>query len=282
MALNENPTLVEVVNEIERLNKLIIDRGGAKTITPITKNQVLSKGDITVKGDSNLIPSNILSGKTIFGVTGSAKQATGNATASQVLSGYTFSNSTSMGITGTMANRGGAQTITPTTSNKTLSSGYYSGNITVKGDSNLVSSNIVSGKSIFGVSGSATVSSLGGKMYANGIVTPTTETKTFKYVSGTEGTSTYVTIPKSSIPFTPRYILVESVSSSLSGIRQSLYINDGVSSLDSCVRVSANDNDEYTVSCSSWLIDNKINTSTAYIIPIMYHRNANYRWLAFE
>ena len=74
MALNENPTLEEIVNETERLNNLIVDRGGAKTITPKTANQVLSrgfyKGDITVKGDANLIASNILKGKSIFGVAG--------------------------------------------------------------------------------------------------------------------------------------------------------------------------------------------------------------------
>ena len=81
----------------------------------------------------------------------------GDAVASNVLSGKTFINSTGQTITGTMANRGGAQTITPGTSNKTLNSGYYSGNITVKGDSNLVAANIVSGKNIFGVAGSATV-----------------------------------------------------------------------------------------------------------------------------
>ena len=88
----------------------------------------------------------------------------GDAVASDVLSGKTFINSTGKTVTGTMANRGGAQTVTPGTSNKTLNAGYYNGNITVKGDSNLVASNIVSGKSIFGVTGNATIESLGGKV----------------------------------------------------------------------------------------------------------------------
>ena len=90
----------------------------------------------------------------------------GDAVAGNVLSGKTFINNTGQIITGTMTNRGGAQTVTPGTSNKTLNSGYYSGNITVKGDSNLVASNIVSGKSIFGVSGSATT-----KKFATGTET---------------------------------------------------------------------------------------------------------------
>ena len=49
-----------------------------------------------------------------------------------------------------------AQTITPGTANKTIAAGtYLSGTQTIKGDSNLVASNIKSGVSIFGVSGTA-------------------------------------------------------------------------------------------------------------------------------
>lgn len=55
-----------------------------------------------------------------------------------------------------------AQTITPTTSAQTIASGtYLTGTQTISGDANLVSSNIKSGVSIFGVNGalsSATVS----------------------------------------------------------------------------------------------------------------------------
>ena len=48
-----------------------------------------------------------------------------------------------------------AQTITPSTSNKTISSGrYLTGVQTIKGDSNLVAENIKNGISIFGVTGS--------------------------------------------------------------------------------------------------------------------------------
>ena len=50
----------------------------------------------------------------------------------------------------------GATTYTPTTSNQTISAGTYcSGIQTIKGDANLIAENIVSGKSIFGIIGTA-------------------------------------------------------------------------------------------------------------------------------
>jgi hypothetical protein len=51
-----------------------------------------------------------------------------------------------------------ATTYTPTTSSQTISSGYYlTGTQTISGDSNLLAKNIVSGVSIFGVSGTAEI-----------------------------------------------------------------------------------------------------------------------------
>lgn len=69
-----------------------------------------------------------------------------------------------------------AQTITPGTSDKTISSGrYLTGTQTIKGDSNLKAENIKSGVSIFGVAGSLTVSSggssSGGLVVRSGTVT---------------------------------------------------------------------------------------------------------------
>ena len=57
-----------------------------------------------------------------------------------------------------------AATITPTTASQTIAAGtYLTGAQTIAGDANLISSNILSGKSIFGVSGSVVVPS-----YTNG------------------------------------------------------------------------------------------------------------------
>ena len=58
-----------------------------------------------------------------------------------------------------------AQTITPGTEDKTIAAGQYlSGAQTIKGDANLLASNIKSGVSIFGVSGSYSGSSGGGSL----------------------------------------------------------------------------------------------------------------------
>lgn len=72
-----------------------------------------------------------------------------------------------------------AKTITPGTMDQTAinSRTYATGAVTVKGDSNLVAANIVSGKSIFGVVGTATAGGSGGNTDAeDGLVTRTITT----------------------------------------------------------------------------------------------------------
>lgn len=160
----------------------------------------LSESDLAaIRGaDSDLVASNIKSGVEIFGVTGtyapSVNQATpsisvsssGLITASATQSaGYVSSGTKS--ATKQLTTQG-TQTITPGTSNKTISSGtYITGTQTISGDSNLVSSNIKSGVSIFGVSGSYSGSSV--SLQSNKTVTPTTSSQTVKPDSGYSGLS---------------------------------------------------------------------------------------------
>lgn len=91
------------------------------------------------------------SGYAMFYDTSDATLDNGN----KMLSGNTaYANGTK--YTGSISSKS-AQTYTPTTSDQTISSGQYlSGAQTIKGDANLIASNIVSGVSIFGVSGSVT------------------------------------------------------------------------------------------------------------------------------
>lgn len=78
----------------------------------------------------------------------------------QVSAGYVSSGTagnSSVSLTASVTTKAAA-TITPGTSNQTIASGtYLTGAQTISGDANLVASNIVSGKSIFGVSGSAQI-----------------------------------------------------------------------------------------------------------------------------
>ena len=143
-----------------------IQSQGAQTITPGTSNKTIASGKYlsgtqTIKGDSNLKAENIRDGYSIFGITGTYVGSSSSdgldtsdatATANDILSGKTaYVNGAK--VTGNIASQA-AQTITPGTSNKTINSGkYLSGTQTIKGDENLIASNIKNGVSIFGVSG---------------------------------------------------------------------------------------------------------------------------------
>jgi hypothetical protein len=137
---------------------------GAVNITPGTSAQTIAagyhNGAGSVAGDANLVPGNIKSGATIFGVGGSVIQASGNAGAGDVLTGKTFSNAGGSG-TGTMPNNG-AVTLTPGTSDQAIAAGYHNGSGKCAGDANLISGNIKSGATIFGVSGNSNVVNTGG------------------------------------------------------------------------------------------------------------------------
>lgn len=78
------------------------------------------------------------------------------AGAAQILAPYQTYDSSNKLIKGTITSKG-AQTYTPRTVSQTIAKGQYlSGNQTIQGDENLKASNIKSGVSIFGVSGSYT------------------------------------------------------------------------------------------------------------------------------
>jgi hypothetical protein len=143
----------------------------------------------------------------------------GDAVADNVLSGKTFINSTGEVVTGTMANRGGAQTVTPGTSNKTLNAGYYSGNITVQGDADLIAANIVSGKNIFGVTGSAKT---GGRRYATGTFTLP------QNVGGKYSTIESIYTVNYSPGFTPSmlFVLIPLIQSGNYGIARHVFISN--------------------------------------------------------
>lgn len=81
--------------------------------------------------------------------------ASGDATAPDLLSGKTATTDAGE-ITGTMTNNG-AVVLTPGTASQAIAAGYHSGAGYVEGDADLISANIKSGASIFGVAGNSNV-----------------------------------------------------------------------------------------------------------------------------
>lgn len=209
----------------------------AETYTPGTADQTIASGQYlsgiqTILGDANLLTDNIKAGASIFGITGKSSVVdTGDATAGagDILSGKTVyingakttgnmpnnsSVSQSLAINGSYTIPKGyhdgtgkitqsipvktAQTYTPATIDQTISLGQYlSGNQVIKGDANLIASNIISGKSIFGINGSATASSLGGKRVFTGI-TNSYMVDTTNHING---------LSVSGFDFTPSYAI---------------------------------------------------------------------------
>ena len=108
-------------------------------------------------GDEDLVAAKILTGVTIFGVTGNVKAASGSAGVGDVLYDKTFSNSSGTGLTGTMPNIG-SKDFTPKATDQTIDKGYHDGTGKVAGDEDLTAGNIKDGVDIFGVLGTATTS----------------------------------------------------------------------------------------------------------------------------
>lgn len=132
--------------------------GAAGNLVMTIPDGLYSGSKTTTANDADLVASNIKNGIDLFGVLGTYNPliATGTATVAQVLSGQTFSNSSSSGLTGTMTNNG-AVTLTPSTTPQTIAAGYHNGSGTVVGDADLVATNIRSGVNLFGVSGEPNV-----------------------------------------------------------------------------------------------------------------------------
>ena len=122
----------------------------SKSISPSTSIQIVTAdsgydglGDVTV----DAMPTGTLGTPTV-------NASTGVVTASVATSGYLDTSATK---TLQLTTKSSA-TITPGTTDQTIAAGQYlTGTQTISGDANLVAENIISGKSIFGVSGSVVI-----------------------------------------------------------------------------------------------------------------------------
>lgn len=202
-----------------------VTKKSAATYTPGTSNQSIASGQYlsgaqTIKGDSNLIASNIKKGVTIFNVTGSYNEATGGPTLQSKIvspsestqtvspdSGYdglskVTVNAISSTYVGSDVTKKSAATYIPKTTDQSIASGQYlSGTQTIKGDANLVAGNIKSGVNIFGVTGTYAGGGSSGGNGNNNVeayaITDTNPSVSFKTASGTIKIWGYGTITSS-------------------------------------------------------------------------------------
>ena len=154
--------------------------GGKRRVVDVDQNITL-RHPLANFGDATA--ADVVAGKTFTSAaglkvtgthecTGGIDTSDATATAGDILSGKTaYVNGEK--ITGSIASKS-ATTYTPGTSDQTIASGQYlSGDQTIKGDSNLLASNIKSGVSIFGVSGSYNGSGGSGDIQAQHITSKT-------------------------------------------------------------------------------------------------------------
>lgn len=150
----------------DKVGTLPVRNTAPTTITPGTTAKTLPAGiydyDISIPGAPDLVSENIKAGANIFGVAGKPEvidttETTAPASAAQIRNGRkAFVNGKE--VIGTLPVQAtGPQTVTPGRTNIVKPAGIYDGDITIVGDSDLVSGNIRSGVNIFGVQGSSTV-----------------------------------------------------------------------------------------------------------------------------
>ena len=139
----------------------VIPSKDKQTFTPSTEDQIISSGQYlsgvqTVLGDSNLLPENIKTDVTIFGVTGihaGADELTeATATETDIKSGKIAYINGGEKVTGNVYTVENETSVTPGLKDQFLQSGFYNG-ISIPGDTELVPGNIKKGVEIFGITG---------------------------------------------------------------------------------------------------------------------------------
>ena len=139
----------------------VIPSKDKQTFTPSTEDQIISSGQYlsgvqTVLGDSNLLPENIKTDVTIFGVTGIhagvSELTEATVTNGDIKSGKIAYGNNGEKIIGNAFTLNVESSITPDVKDHYLKPGFYNG-ISIPGDTELVPGNIRKGVEIFGITG---------------------------------------------------------------------------------------------------------------------------------
>jgi len=208
------------------VNQTLTSQGQSYTVPAGYHN---GSGKVTAN-ITNLTAVNIKAGVSVGGVAGTfTSDAT--ATAAQILSGQTAYVNGSK-VTGTMANRTGHVTGQSVSRSGTTirirpQTGYYpgdSGNSVQISDANFIASNIRSGVSIFGLTGTL----IEGKRMAKGTVTSSSSTQLFPVPGGSYSNRYYVTV--SGLSFAPRTVLIYSYQNNYYG--ETSYLVEGAVTME--------------------------------------------------
>jgi hypothetical protein len=284
----------------------------AQTYTPNTVNQTIAAGQYlgdvqTILGDPDLVSANIKAGANIFGVAGKTsvvETSSATATAAQILSGKTGYVNGSL-ITGNIVDRttmvsdashaGLGDDAATTARFEALSTwlgthslfynvpkGYYDTNVWLyKSDADYIASNILSTANIFGLAGTATVSSLGGKQMASGTATSAASSSSFAYISS--GTAAAWPVTVTGLTFLPSIILI--ISKTAGNSWRTLYMSAGYSSnyAGSTVECFATNTGTLSMGTTAFRADttHASVTSTGFILPFSVAQNAC-NWFAYE
>lgn len=157
----------------------------------------------------------------------------------------------------------GAQTITPGTTDKTIASGrYLTGVQTIKGDANLISANILSGKSIFGVAGSV----VSGKKFATGADTI--------HGSTTINSQVVYLVTVSGLGFAPSLVFVWH---KVQGMSHMTVASSFTPSMFNIVAIRQSESKFYELDEVNFYIRNG-----TFKLPVGISASNNWDWIAFE
>jgi hypothetical protein len=171
----------------------------SEVVNPVASNEILS-GEVAFVNGAKIVGTmpnrgavTITPSAVVQSIPAGYHNGAGSVPAVVVPAANVLAGTTIAGTMGTMPNRGVGGTVVPSTADQTKTSGYYSSDIVIKGDSDLIAANIKKDVNIFGVIGTLDVASLGGKKFAKGVINQPSNNAIIR-VSG--------------LTFRPKYILI--------------------------------------------------------------------------